>query len=114
MPRLDSFSLDIKTGKQGGPARVQYGINGFPLDFDDSEGGTGSGESIRVSGNPQSFPHMLTLRGPDEGQWDIESVDITYHCSGEEPYSIRLGAVTLDDNSDLNIWHERPLPVFSV
>ena len=31
-----------------------------------------------------------------------------------EPYTIRMGAVTLDDESNLNFWNEPPLPVFDV
>jgi hypothetical protein len=114
MPRLETFSLEIRTGENRGPDRPKYGINGFPLEFDKYEGGTGSGETLRVMGSPQSFPHALTLGGPEEGQWDIESIKATYHCAGQEPYSVQLGAVTLDDETDLNIWYERPAPVFDV
>lgn len=116
MPKLDTFTLEIKTGDRAGPETPTFNINGFPLEFDEVEGGTGRGETLKATGSPQSFPHSLTLAGPDEGSepWDIEWVTATYECMGDEPYTVRMGAVTLDDNSDLNIWHERPAPVFDV
>jgi hypothetical protein len=116
MPKLNSFQLQIKTGKRPGPSQPKYNINGFPLDFDVCDGGTGSGETLNATGSPQSFPHSLTLGGPEQGSppWDIDSIVATYHCANDNPYTIRLGAVTLDDQSDLNIWHERPAPTFDV
>jgi len=116
MPKLEKFQLDIKTGAKPGPAKLKFNINGFPLEFDSAEGGAGTGESVTLVGSPQSFPHSLTLAGPEEGSepWEIESVTATYECMGNEPYVVRMGSVTLDDHSDLNIWHERPAPVFDV
>lgn len=116
MPKLDSFTLEIETGPRPGPDSLMFNINGFPVEFDDSEGGTGSGETLRVVGNPMSFPHALALVGPEEGSgpWDIESVTATYHCASMEPYTIHMGAVTLDNESNLNIWHEPPLLTFDV
>ena len=114
MTRLDTFTLEVHTGANRGPERFRYSINGFELDFEECEGGTDAGECLKLSASPQSFPHSLALRGPDEGTWDIESVVAVYHCMGEPPYTIRLGAVELDHESDLNIWHEKPQPVFEV
>ncbi|MCH7958692.1 MAG: helicase [Candidatus Hydrogenedentes bacterium] len=114
MPKLNSFTIEIQTGETEGPERLQYSINGFPLDFDEMEGGSGAGETLTATGAPQSFPHTLLLRGPEQGRWDIQSVRLTFECDGDEPYTIQLGAVTLDSESDLNIWHEPPMPVFDV
>jgi len=114
MPRLETFTLTLKTGERGLDATPQYLINGFALDFDSVEGGTGPGETLKATGDPQSFPHSLVLRGPVGGPWDIESAEITYDVFQAEPYTIRLGSVTLDDESDLNIWYERPEKVVDV
>ena len=114
MPRLDSFKLEIKTGERGGPDRPRYSINRFPLDFDETEGSTKPGETLTVTGHPQSFPHTLLLIGPEDGAWDISGVTATYYCSGQDPYTVRMGSVTLEDDADLNIWHEKPLPTFDV
>ena len=114
MARLDVVTLEIKTGERCGPEKLMYNINGFPMEFDETEGGTGPGETCRAVGNPRSFPHSLTLAGPETGHWDVESVTAIYECMGEDPYTIRMGAVTLDDESDLNIWHERPVQTFDV
>ena len=115
MPKLNAFTIEIQTGESEGPEQPQYSINGFPLDFDEMEGGSGAGEKLTASGAPQSFPHTLLLRGPEQGHWDIQSVRLTFECGdGDEPYTVQLGAVTLDNESDLNIWHEPPMPVFDV
>ncbi|MCC6145199.1 MAG: helicase [Candidatus Hydrogenedentes bacterium] len=114
MPKLDAVTLKIKTGTQGPGEMPQYIINGFKLDFEQLEGGTGPGETLVAVGEPQSFPHSLHLTGPKSGSWEIEGIEATYECAGFEPYTVRLGAVTLDDESDLNIWHERPAKLIDV
>lgn len=114
MPRLTAFDLKIKTGEQGRATPPQYSINGFELDFEQATGGCGPGETFEATGSPDSFPHTLVLRGPDEGVWRIEGITATYYPAGEEPYTLRYGPVELDDESDLDIWHPRPLPVFDV
>ena len=114
MPRLDTFEIKIRTGDSGLNAAPKYGINGFPLEFDESSGGTGAGETFVAKGEPQSFPHSLTLIGPEQGEWRIEGAEITYQCANETPYTVRLGGVTLDHRSDLNLWHPRPPQVIDV
>lgn len=114
MPRLETFDLTIKTGESGLNAAPRYEINGFALDFDEMEGGTGPGETLKATGHPESFPHALALIGPNEGTWDIARIDATYHPADGEPYSVSFDAVTLDDNANLNIWQERPQRVFDV
>jgi hypothetical protein len=114
MPRLETFELAIETGERGMTESPKFSINGFPLDFDRMEGGVGSGETIEALGSPGSFPHSLTLGGPREGAWDIAAIRVTYHPAGEAPYTVRLGAVTLDAESDLDIWHDRPAETLDV
>lgn len=114
MPRLESFTLKLTTGEQGLPTPPKYAINGFPLDFDEIKGGFAPGETAELMGSPQSFPHSLVLIGPEEGEWDIQGLTATYHCAGSQPYSVRLGAITLQDDTDLNIWHQRPAKVLDV
>lgn len=114
MARLETFDLTIKTGDQGPGIAPRYEINGFALDFEEMDGGTGPGETLKVTGHPESFPHALALIGPSEGAWDIEGIEATYHPADGEPYSIRFGGVTLDDETNLNIWHARPQKVFDV
>ena len=116
MPKLDTFTLEIKTGAQPGPEVPSFAINGFPLEFESLEGSAQSGATLTATGSPSSFPHSLVLIGPQNGQstWDIESITASYECANMDPYTIRMGAVVLDDNSNLNIWNEPPLPVFDV
>ena len=114
MPRLDTFTIQLKTGESPLKGPLKFIINGFPLEFEEVSGGTGSGETLEAKGAPGSFPHALLLHGPEEGDWEIEEFSVTYHPMGEEPYRIRFGGVTVDSSSDLNIWAERPLPVMDV
>jgi len=114
MPRLETFSMKVATGERGLGVTPKFAINGFPLDFDDVQGGFGPGETAELKASPQSFPHSLVLVGPDEGAWDVRDILITYHCAGAQPYSVRLGSVTLEDDTDLNIWHQRPARVLDV
>jgi hypothetical protein len=114
MPKLNHFDILIKTGASAGPYPPKWTINGFPVEFEEHKGGTGPGETFESSADPQSFPHTLLLRGPEQGTWEIDEVQVTYYPEGEPPYTVRLGKVTLDGESDLNVWHERPQPVFDV
>ncbi|MFP6598188.1 MAG: helicase [Candidatus Hydrogenedentota bacterium] len=116
MPKLNEFKLEIKTGTNRGPEKPSFSINGFPLEFDETDGGTEAGATFTAVGSPNSFPHSLVLMGPERGEpdWDIETVTATYECDSMETYVVRMGAATLDDNANLNIWHEPPLPTFDV
>ena len=114
MPRLQSFDVSIRTGAAGRPDAPKYVINGFELDFDESTGGCGAGETFDATGAPDSFPHSLVLRGPASGTWRIEGMSITYHYVGEVPYTLRFGPLEIDSESDVNLQHARPLPTFSV
>ena len=116
MPKLTQFKLEITTGTSPGPENPQFSINGFPLDFDETEGSTEAGATMVAVGAPNSYPHSLVLVGPEEGSpdWEITSAKITYDCDNMEPYEVCMGKATLDDNANLNIWHEPPLPTFDV
>jgi hypothetical protein len=107
MPRLETLELTITTGQRGFNRTPGYAINSHEIQFDTVQGGTGSGETLEATGSPQSFPHSLTLTGPDEGFWDIAHIAVTLHAGGA-PYTVHLGAVTLDSESKLNLWYERP------
>jgi len=114
MPRLQSFELTIRTGEQGRDDIPQYSINGFALDFDETEGTCASGDTLQATGMPDSYPHSLLLKGPHAGLWKIEGITATYYPAGEAPYTVRFGPVELDGESDLNIWQPRPPLTFDV
>ncbi len=114
MPKLNTFDVVVKTGKSGRTTTPKWIINGFTVEFDQTSGGTGPGETFEATGNPGSFPHTLLLSGPEEGTWEIEEATVTYYPNGAQPYTVKLGAVSVDAESDLNIWYEQPQPVFDV
>jgi hypothetical protein len=106
--------LEIQIGEHGLNGTPLYSINGFEIEFDELTGGTGPGERLVAVGYPQSFPHNLVLLGPEQGVWDIAGIMATYEVAGEPPYTVHLGAVTLDEQSNLNLWYERPARVVDV
>jgi len=114
MPRLQCFELKATTGERGMAKPPQFVINGFALDFDQTDGGVQPGETFTAKGSPDSFPHSLHLTGPAQGAWDIAALEITYYPYGEEPYTLHFASVTLDEQSDLNIWHAHPEQVMDV
>lgn len=114
MPRLETFKLTVSTGERGFEGKLGYSINGFPLDFDEVSGSTDPGATLSALARPESFPHTLLLNGPDAGVWDIAGLEVEYHCAGEEPYTLRMGGVTLDEHADLNLWNPRPPKVIDV
>ena len=121
MPRLDMLQLSIKVGERGLGSNPRYEINGFDLEFDEIKGGSGPNETLELTGKPKKFPRTMTLTGPDEGYWDIVEIVATYHVTTADfdavdngPYSVRLGAVTLDAETELNLWYDRPPPLLEV
>lgn len=121
MPRLDMLQLKIKMGARGLGRNPRYEINGFDLEFDEIKGGSGPHETLELTGKPRKFPRSMALTGPDEGYWDIEEIIASYHvttadfdASSSGPYTLRLGAVTLDAETKLNLWYERQPPLLEV
>lgn len=114
MPKLNTFEITIKTGERGRSDTPVFLINTFPCDFLHTEGSLESGGTFKATGEPNSFAHSLILQGPESGEWDVEEAAVTYHPAGEEPYTIRFGAVTVDENADMNIFEPRPLKTIDV
>ena len=121
MPRLDMLQLTIKVGERGLESKPRYAINGIELDFDEVKGGSGPHETLELTGKPGRFLRSMALIGPDEGYWDIKEIRATYDvatadydASGSGPYTLRLGAVTLDAETKLNLWYERPPQLLEV
>lgn len=114
MPKLNTFKVRIETGESGMQDAVKFNINGFSLPFENGVGGTAQGQTFEASYDINSFPHSLTLVGPESGKWNIKKLAVDYKCADSEPYSILFGGVTLDETSEVNIWQEPPMPSFDV
>lgn len=113
MPRVARLQLTITTGESGRVGPVILAFNSHPIPLLDAAGGCGAGETLTATLHPASFAHSVWLEGPDAGVWDIQSVEVTYD-SGSGPWTVRFGAARLDDQTSLDIWEERPLPVWDV
>lgn len=114
MPKLNNFKVTIETGDSGAGGPVLFNINSHKLPFENVEGGTGPGETFEGGYDVNSFAHSLSLVGPQEGKWDIKKIVIDYQIENTPPYSLTLGAVTLDETNEVNIWQDPPLPTFEV
>lgn len=114
MPRLNTFQVTIETGDSGTQGPVKFSINNHQLPLENTRGGVGPGETFQGGFEVNSFAHSLTLVGPQQGRWDIQSLKVDYACENTEPYSVRFGPVTLDETTEVNIWQDPPLPTFDV
>ena len=114
MPKINSFQLRLTTGARGRTDVPPFVINGFEVPLEKVTGGCGAGQVLEAEGNPQSFAHALLLRGPSEGAWDVTGFEITYHCGPKDSYSHRFGPATVESDGDLNLFEEKPLPVYDV
>ncbi|MFQ5481879.1 MAG: helicase [Nitrospinaceae bacterium] len=114
MPRLNKFKVTIETGDPGKAGPVLFTVNNHQLPLENTKGGVGPGETFEGGFEVNSFAHSLTLVGPESGQWNIKTVKVDYVCEHSEPYSVRLGEVTLDGATELNIWNDPPIPAFDV
>ncbi|WP_437967075.1 NifU family protein [Sorangium sp. So ce260] len=112
--RLRSLSFRIQTGARGIAEVPRFEINGFTLPLSGVQGGCGAGETLTGTGRAESFPHSLLLCGPEAGAWDIDGLDITYALDGDGERRIRLGAVSLEPGSDLDLWYEPAPDAFDV
>jgi len=110
---IDKFSVEIETAA-GSDHRPRFSFNGHVTDFDGSEGGTASGQTFRGSFEPYSFPHELTLLGPDAGDWRIRRIRVSFETSARGTYVVEFGSVTLDGTTAADIWRPPPQPVYDV
>lgn len=114
MPKLNSFKIKIETGDQGTDGPVLFSINRHNMPFENVTGVTDAGQVFEGDFEVNSFAHSLTLVGPEKGEWNIKKISVDFNCEGTQPYSMSYGEVTLDENSQANLWQDPPQPVFDV
>jgi len=114
MPRINRIEITIETGLQGREGPVCLEFNGHALPLNNAEGSAESESTLIGACQPNSFAHSVYLIGPDKGAWDINGISVTFDVSGDDPYTVRYGSITLDESQSLDIWLERPLPSFDV
>lgn len=114
MPKLNRFRIRIETGEKGTGEPVYFSINNHKVPFEESKGGVGPGQTFESGFEVSSFAHSLTLVGPEQGTWTINKIKMDFDCEGTQPYSVTFGAVELDETTEVNIWHDPPLPTWDV
>jgi hypothetical protein len=114
MPKLKTFKIKIETGDSGIDEPVRFSVNGFQIPFEDFKGTPQSGETFEGSYDINSFPHSLSLVGPEKGDWNIKEMAVEFHVENADPYSVSFGEIKLDETNEANIWQDPPLPTFDV
>ena len=114
MPRVNTFKVKIQTGKEGMSEPVHFNFNNHKLPFDNISGSAESGCTFEGSFEVNSFAHSLTLVGPESGKWEIDKINVEYHCESEKPYEVNYGSIKLDDLTEVNIWQDPPVEAFDV
>ena len=114
MPRLISFGVKITTGEHGHEEAVRCCINGHTMALTNTDGHTGPGGFFTGDFTVNSFVHSLTILGPDEGQWEISEIEVSYECADTDLYTAKFGAVALDESNEVNIWTDPTPNVFYV
>ena len=115
MKRLEEFILKVNTGPRGRKDLPRVRIDDeFSYELENVEGTADSGDVLVGSYAPHKMIHSFVLEGPQAGYWDIEKTELTMRVREREPYTVRLGPVTLDARSDLNLMYESPEDTFDV
>lgn len=114
MPRLNRFVIKIHTGDKPLVEEPRVVFNGFLVSLEKKEGGTGKEQTFQAEFAPRSFVHNFSLRGPGKGHWHIRRIDMRYECEWQNPYELSFDEVTLDGETELNLWMDAPLPVWDV
>ena len=114
MPRIDTIRVEIQTGGSGPDGPVQFQFNGHTLAFENGEGNTAPGGKYTGEFEVGSFAHSVVLVGPEQGEWAIDDLRVSYLLDGEDAYHLRFAPITLSDSQNLNIYRPRPRPTFEV
>jgi len=115
MRQLDHFMLQLRTGPRGRQDVPRVCFNDeVCYELENVEGTTASGDVLTGAYGPRKAVHKFVLEGPETGYWDIEEAEVTLSVRHREPYSVRLGPITLNAQSDLNLWYESPEDTFDV
>lgn len=115
MPKIETVTVRIRTGKSGTTDPVRIRFNNFEIQLKVTNGGCGPGESFDGSFRLGSMGHACTLLGPKTGVWDIASLQVTWDYSPvADPVTWQFGALTLRAGGEANILDAPPPPPFEV
>jgi hypothetical protein len=114
MDRLDNFTLKLRTGPRGRDDLPHVRINDVNYELENVTGDASSGSVLSGSFAPLKTIQQFVLEGPNGGFWDVEETEISFQPHQHQPYTVRLGPVTLDSYSDMNLWYDSPENTFEV
>jgi hypothetical protein len=115
VPKIETVTVRITTGKSGSSDPVRIRFNNFEIPLKATSGGCGPGETFEGAFRLGSMGHACSLLGPRSGTWDISSLDVTWdYRPVADPVTYRFGAMTLKAGGETNILDAPPPPPFEV
>jgi hypothetical protein len=115
VPKIETVTVRIATGKSGTPDPVRIRFNNFEIPLRVVSGGVGPHETFEGTFRLGSVGHSCSLLGPKAGAWDIEQLEVTWTFGPvAEPSTHRFGRVSLAAGQDVNILDAPPPPPFEV
>jgi hypothetical protein len=115
VPKIETVTVRITTGKSGSADPVRIKFNNFEIPLKTASGSCGPGETYEGSFRLGSMGHACLLLGPKAGVWDIASLDVTYDYGPVgDPVTHRFGALSLKAGGEANILDPPPPPPFEV
>jgi hypothetical protein len=115
VPKIETVTIRIATGKTGTSDPVRIRFNNFEIPLKVTSGGAGSHESFEGTFRLGSMGHSCSLLGPKSGTWDIADLEVTWdYGPAAEPVTHRFGPASLAAGQDLNILDAPPPPPFDV
>ena len=115
MPKIETVTVRIATGKSGTSDPVRIRFNNFEIPLKAVTGGCGPQESFEGNFRLGSVGHACSLLGPKTGTWDIESLEVTWDFGPyAEPLVHRFGKTVLAAGGEVNILDTPPPAPFEV
>jgi hypothetical protein len=115
VPKIETVTVRIATGKSGTADPVRIRFNNFEIPLKAVNGGCGPHESFEGTFRLGSVGHACVLLGPKTGTWDIESLEVAWDYGPyAEQVTHRFGATPLAAGGEINILDAPPPPPFEV
>ena len=115
MPKIETVTVRIATGKTGTSDPVRIRFNNFEIPLKPVSGGCGPHESFEGTFRLGSMGHACVLLGPKSGTWDLETLEVTWNYGPVgDPVTYRFGGLSLKSGGEINILDEPPPAPFDV
>jgi hypothetical protein len=115
VPKIETVTVRIATGKTGTADPVRIRFNNFEIPLKAVSGGCGPHESFEGTFRLGSVGHACVLLGPKTGAWDLDSLEVKWDYG---PYTdaitYRFEGTSLKAGGEINILDAPPPAAFEV